>query len=836
VNHIFLSSSVVHIFSNFEKDMNQFSIKLRTSIVILCLSFFLAGPFRQSLAQTVEKNNAEYSISIPSHLLENRKPVASWIWDSGEENPRNYYLLVRKTVNLSEVPSAATAYISAYSFADVYINGKLVDRCPMNCDPEFQVYERYDLSGYFRKGKNTISALVYNFGTGMHHRMNGRGGFFFQASLKQGEDKTVKINSDNSWRVSKAEAWDNKTDGRAPSANLIGFIEKFDARLMADSWKESDFDDSRWEPARIIGIPPVSPWNNIVEITRRPLFREIVYPVNHWFVGDKVVYDFGKEIAGTPSLQLYSIMDGITLEMGTSERLLPDSSSLYKKRVNYTDFYISKKGDQSWSPVTWRGFRYLSLSQSDSVIVRGISAINRHYDFIREGSFECSDPLLNRIWETGNQTLFLCAQDTYMDTPWREQTQYIAGDSRYLQKYAYYPFGMSSELLIHYNILSGAWSQRWKDDGSIRSRYPTDWLLGEGTSAYLADYEFEWIIMLGEYYRYFGKDDLIKQVYPNLKKLLTYFDKYVGQEHGLLSKIPGWIVLDHPDTYPMDQREEITGLNCLYYEALKQASFIAQNIISDSSQAARWKKQADELRMNIRKWLWSPEKNLFIDSYGSKKYSQQTQVYALLYGLADDKEKRLIVDAIVSANRSSEESFSYYVLNSVFDEKPQWALDFIRKYWGGQMKSPLFNGAWHEAWDIASWTTDLGSTSHGWCSGPTALLPQKILGVEPISAGWKTFSVHPNTCDLKWAKGIIPSPFGSIIVDWKQEKEDTFRLFIIVPDNTSAEISLLQTDTDRIIINNSPSESCPGVKKVRTDNGRIIFRVLPGEYQIITTK
>ena len=773
------------------------------------------------------------SISPPSLLLGNQKPEANWIWDSGEDNPRNYSLFVRKTIDLDQIPTEAKAYISAFAYADVYINGKLVDRCPMNCDPEFQVYEKFNLAGYFHKGKNTIAALIYNFGTGMHHRINGRGGFFFQGVLTTANNNLLKINSDNSWLVAKAEAWENKTETRTLTSNLIGFVEKFDAGKMPDNWKGIDFDDSQWKPARILGIPPVAPWNNIVEINRPPLFREKVFPVNHWFVGNKVVYDFGKEIAGTPILELFSRQDAITLEMGTGERLLADSSVLYKQRVNYTDYFTSKKGFQSWSPLTWRGFRYLSLSQNDTVIIKGISAINRHYDFTREGSFECSDPLLNRIWEVGNQTIALCAQDTYMDTPWREQTHYIAGDSRFLQKYSFYPYGMSSEFLMHYNILSGAWSQRWKSDGSIRSRYPTDWLLGEGTSAYLADYELEWVIMLGEYYQYFGKEDLIKQVYPNMKKLMTLFDGYMDKEHGLLSKIPGWIVLDHPDTYPMDQREEITGLNCLYYEALKQASAIAKDIASDREQADLWNKKGDKLRANIRKWLWLPEKHLFMDSYGGKICSQQTQVYALLYGLAEESEKKYLIDAIAAGNKSSEQSFSYYVVSSLFDSKPQWALDFIRKNWGDQMKSPFFNGAWHECWDIAKFLTDLMTTSHAWCSGPTALLPQKVLGVEPISAGWKTFSVRPNPCDLKWAKGVVSSPFGAICIDWNLDTKGFFNLYVKVPENTSALIAAPGNDEKKIRINNKELIRIPELKLTGIENGRVMFTVPAGEYQIV---
>ena len=809
------------------------NLRLFNLLVLSGCFLFLSG---SANAQIISTKDIERTIAPPSQLLDNEKPEASWIWDSGAKNPRNYYLLVRKTIDLQQIPNESKVFISAFAYADVYINGKLVDRCPMNCDPEFQVYEKFDLTGYFRKGKNTIAAVVYNFGTGMHHRLNGRGGFFFEATLTFAKNNLLKITSDNSWLVSKATAWDNNTATRTLTSNLIGFIEKFDARRMPEKWKESGFDDSKWLQAKVLGVPPMAPWNNIVAVNRRPLFREQVYPVNHWFAGDKVVYDFGKEIAGTPVLELFSSHGGTTLEMGTGERLLPDSSVLYTKRVNYTDYYTSKKGFQTWSPLTWRGFRYLSLSQKDSVIIKNISAINRHTDFTREGSFECSDPQLNRMWEVGNQTILLCGQDTYMDTPWREQTQYIAGDTRYLQKYAFYPFGMSSELLIRYNILSGAWSQRWQTDGSIRSRYPTDWLLGEGTSAYVADYEFEWVIMLSEYYRYFGKADLIRQVYPNLKKLMAHFDQYIGKEHGLLAKIPGWIVLDHPDTYPMDQRDEVTGLNCLYYEALKQSSYIAQNLVSDPLQAARWTKQAEQIKANIQKWLWSPDKRRFTDSYGVEKCSQQTQVYALLYGLVNDNEKENIVNAIAAENRKSEQSFSYYVVHSVFDNKPQWALDFIRKYWGDQMKSPFFNGGWHEAWDIEHWTTDLGTTSHAWCSGPTALLPEKVLGLEPVTAGWQTFSVHPNPCDLKWAKGVVSSPFGPIPAEWKVEKDGVFKLYVVVPENTKAEISLPGSNPAKVKINGLLAVSCSGIKSGGIINGRAVFIASPGEYQIVLTK
>jgi hypothetical protein len=362
-------------------------------------------------------------------------------------------------------------------------------------------------------------------------------------------------------------------------------------------------------------------------------------------------------------------------------------------------------------------------------------------------------------------------------------------------------------------------------DGSIRSRYPTGWLLGEGTSTYLVDYELEWVLMIGEYFRLFGQGDLVRQVYPNLVRLMGKFETLIGKQHGVLSDVPGWIVLDHPDTYPMDQQKEITALSCLYYGALNQASWLARDVMNDPKNAQVWSDQAQKLKKNIQKWLWCPVQHLYFDSYGSTQFSQQTQVYALLYGLVHEEDQPGVVEYITSQGRHSEQSFAYYVVNSVFDREEQWAFDYIRKYWGDQMKLASWNGGWHEGWNIAEWG-DIGSTSHAWCSGPTALLPQKVLGVEPIEPGWKVFSIEPHMGDLQWARGIVPSPAGDIVVSWTREG-DQMQLTVVIPEGTKALVSL---NGRKILVNGqSLLEYTESVRKV---SGRIVFYLAKGHYKI----
>ncbi len=732
-------------------------------LLIISISFWSCGNNKNGsiIIQKLEFNEGGYIIP-PSLLLGGEVPEAHWIWDSGETNPRNYFLHVRKSFSLNKSAIEANAYISAYAFAELYINGEYVDRVPTNPDPEYQTYEEIDLIPYLKQGKNTIAALVYNAGEGLHHRMDARGGFFFQAVVTDKSGTLTKILSDKSWRVAQAIAWDTSTIHRQAD-HTIGMRERYDARLAYEDWERNAFDDSHWEQATEIGIPPIEPWNQMVVIKRQRLLYEIIEPVRSWDAAQYKVYDFGKEITAFPRFTISASRAGEEMILGTGERLDADSLPTMKYNVDFTDTYITKEGVQSWQLLTWRGFRYLAIKTSPEVSIDQVNAEFRSFPVERTGSFTCSDDLLNQIWEVGRWTLQICAHDTWMDTPWREQTQYIAGDARYDMRYSVYAFAPNIKLLHDYNILSGAFSQRHSEEGAMRSRYPTGYHLGPTTSTYIPDYQLEWILMLHEYFMYYQDADLIKQVYPNLKDLLHYFQGYLSAERGLIGKVPGWVVLDHPDTYPMDVDGENTAVNCLYYGALNSAAWIAHNIIEDDIQAAEWEEMAQAVKNAIQKWLWSENEGAFKDGYQSSRITQQTQVYALKYGLVPADHKSEVVDFSMRQGRSCEQSFSYWLLNTMFSEgEGQWALDYMRTYWGKQMKQDDFNGAWHEMW------ADWGSTSHSWCSGPTALLPEKVLGVEPITPGWQQFKIQPFLGDLKWAEGVVSSVAGDISVKLKR--------------------------------------------------------------------
>jgi hypothetical protein len=287
---------------------------------------------------------------------------------------------------------------------------------------------------------------------------------------------------------------------------------------------------------------------------------------------------------------------------------------------------------------------------------------------------------------------------------------------------------------------------------------------------------------------------------------------------------------------------ENTAVNCLYYGALNSAAWMAQNILEDKQQAAAWEQKAKAVKNAIQTSLWSDKDNAYKDGYESSRITQQTQVYALKYGLVAEDKKAAVVEFATGQGRSCEQSFSYWLLHTLSSEgEGQWALDYMRTYWGKQMNEEDFNGAWYEMWESPRGM----SKSHAWCSGPTALLPEIVFGLEPIQPGWKQFKIKPSLYDLEWAEGIIPSVAGNISVSLKKLKNETtdtgLQIEVLVPELTSALIYVpLQSSENFAIrvndkLNWQNGKFTGGSKKIAYNSvsgDHVVFEFQPGSYVI----
>jgi hypothetical protein len=81
------------------------------------------------------------------------------------------------------------------------------------------------------------------------------------------------------------------------------------------------------------------------------------------------------------------------------------------------------------------------------------------------------------------------------------------------------------------------------------------------------------------------------------------------------------------------------------------------------------------------------------------------------------------------------------------------------------------------------------SLAHGWSAGPTAWLMEVVLGVSPDAPGYSIASIKPNLAGLEYAKGSLPTPYGSLSVDFRRQGKQLIAS-IHVPSHCKARLSL----------------------------------------------
>lgn len=83
------------------------------------------------------------------------------------------------------------------------------------------------------------------------------------------------------------------------------------------------------------------------------------------------------------------------------------------------------------------------------------------------------------------------------------------------------------------------------------------------------------------------------------------------------------------------------------------------------------------------------------------------------------------------------------------------------------------------------------SLAHGWATTPTSALSGYVLGIQPTSPGYATWSVQPHPGDLAWSEGQAPTPHGNVQVSWAGESGvGEFSMQVTAPGGTTGTIAV----------------------------------------------
>lgn len=128
----------------------------------------------------------------------------------------------------------------------------------------------------------------------------------------------------------------------------------------------------------------------------------------------------------------------------------------------------------------------------------------------------------------------------------------------------------------------------------------------------------------------------------------------------------------------------------------------------------------------------------------------------------------------------------------------------LRSVWApmADVSSPHFTGTTWEFLrgdDGAPFKGDFCSYAQLFSVGPTYLLSRYVLGVEPVTAGFKKFVVSPRLqiTNLRWAQGRVPTPVGEAIAVRWELFETGWKLWCQAPRGLDGRVVVPQDIWDR---------------------------------------
>jgi hypothetical protein len=486
------------------------------------------------------------------------------------------------------------------------------------------------------------------------------------------------------------------------------------------------------------------------------------------------MWDLGHMSLGRVFVE-YDAAPGTVIDVGFAEHCEgPRVAVLWRAMIHAADRVIARGGPGRFETSAPRGARYLQVDikppHGGRAKLTRVGVVQQIYPFPEVGSFACSDPAFDEIWAMGWRTLRMCAEDAYVDCPWRERHLY-AGD--FLPEFAT-TVAVSPDLLLPRRCL-----------GLLA---PAD---APVTDKGFGDFALMPIVILAWYLDRTGDVAAARSLYPRYARTLEAFCAGRG-EQGMVRSVRAFV--DWINTEP---DAELTTVNALASAACSAGARIARRL-KLASDAKKWEREAGKFAAVVRRRCWDAEAGAFRDGFRGDatlpRHSLAASAWAALFAGATDAGRdrklrehyqRLLPKLHTEGGISAAETSSYggfHILGALYQAgHVDLAERFMREGWG----SFIAAGS-DTCWEVfpARVTDPVTGTpryvpqpgvsqTHAWSSAPTFYLSSRALGVDcgfpaPV-ADPRQLVIAPESETLTWARGVVPHPAGPVSVSWRVE-------------------------------------------------------------------
>ncbi len=727
------------------------------------------------------------------------RPHWSAIWISHPTAPLREPIVLhfRKSIDLPVVPQHYVVHVSGDRRFIFYVNGQRIGAGPAKSDLPHWRYESFDLAPALHAGRNLLSATVWNFGIyAAVSQLSDRTAFLVQGDTKQ----EIAADTNQSWSVAEEpgitvipRANDGRYDYMAASPG-----ETLDAARFGWNWQQPGDTTLAWTAAKTAMREDYYP--NAGEAASEYDVANIAWrlvpdPLPQMTYNDESAGAIVRsalpnaEASGFPQRPLeipahtrtQVVLDRKTLTTAFPELtfsggrgariVLTYAEALYDaqlKKGNRNDiqgrhaigFYDQVLPDGSahrvFEPLWWRTWRYVQMdieTSDQSLTLDRMSAHESTYPFEKRGQFDSGDQILQSIWNIGWRTARLDAHETYMDTPYYEQLQYV-GDTRIQALISYAVTG--DDRLARQAIAAFANSRI--PEGLTQSRHPAT------VEQIIPPFSLYWIGMMHDLYWYRPDAKIVTENLEGARDVLAWFFHY-QQPDGLLREPPYWNFVDWvPDgqkipTY--DAHGESCVLSLELAGALGDAAEL-EHALGDPNVADGYETRLKQMRKHIYQRCWSPERRLLADTPDRTGFSEHANILGVLYDVIPRAEQQDVLTRIVTKQEHlmpASYYFRFYLARAL--EHAGLGDLYLSSLGPWRELLPLGFSTWPEM------PGDTRSDSHAWSAHPTYDLLTIVGGIHPGSPGFRTVRIAPALGDLKKLTVRYPHPLGEITAQYQ---------------------------------------------------------------------
>ena len=739
-------------------------------------------------------------------------PLASWIAPPNVRGDSFVVFHARREFALTSVPGQFVVHVSADNRYRLFLNGVSVSSGPQRSDVTHWRYETVDLAPGLRVGRNVLAAVVWNWGAARPVAQHSyRTGLLVQGG---GDGEAGFVNTGPGWKLLVDSAYAPIVITNATVAGYYAAVpgEEVDGARYPWGWEQPDYDDSRWTllgtgTNRTGPSAPMAAFDGSAgAIVGRPRLRAPIGPGTGEVIGwqleprsippmDEVPQRLANVrraigvdsadglVRGTRAVivpahahasllldqsrttMAYPIIEtsggaGSTVRLTYAEALVDAGGNKGNRNDvegrtirGVHDVFHPDGGRRVFQPLYWRTFRYVQLDVATGdapLTLHDVRAIFTAYPLRERARFASDASWLTDVWRLDWNGARLGAFETYMDTPYYEQLQYV-GDTRIQALISLYMSGddrLVRQAIEHFDVSR-------IPEGLTASRYPS------ALPQIIPPFSLIYVAMVHDYHMLRDDPAFVRQRLAGIRGILDWYQRYVDRT-GLLAPMPYWNYVDWARSWdggvpPGAFTGHSATISFLYAYALQRAADL-EGDVGVPAMATAYRRRADAVLAATRTRAWDSARRLFRDAPESATFSQQTNVLAVLAGAVAPPEQGALMERVLAD--SSLTRATYYFSFYLFEAMRRAGL-------AGRLIDQL--APWREMLRLGLTSTPENpeptrSDTHAWAAHPNYELLATVLGVRPASQGFRTVRIEPSLGPLPWAEGRIPHPAGDIDV------------------------------------------------------------------------